>query len=80
MAKEEKIEVRGRVEKTERTGFNIKLEGQDTIVFCTAGGKLRKHSIRILTGDYVDIELSPYDLTKGRIVFRHNTCPDGYKG
>ena len=45
--------------------------GQDVLV--TISGKMRKHYIRILPGDKVKVELSPYDLTRGRITFRHRT-------
>lgn len=79
MAKEEMIKMRGRVQETERTGFRVQLEGQEAVVFCTISGKLRKNHIRIIAGDYIDIELSPYDLEKGRITYRHNRKPEDYK-
>ena len=71
--KEEKIEVEGEVtEALKGTHFRVKLEGgQD--VLATISGKMRKHYIRILPGDKVKVELSPYDLTRGRITYRHRT-------
>ncbi len=50
--------------------FRVTLEG-GTVVTAYASGKMRKHRIRILAGDRVTLEMSPYDLTKGRISFRH---------
>ena len=50
--------------------FLVKLENEHTVIAYTAG-KMRKHSIRIIVGDKVSVELSPYDLSKGRINFRH---------
>ena len=51
------------------TTFRVKLEN-DHMVVAHISGKMRKHYIRILTGDRVTIELTPYDLTKGRIIYR----------
>lgn len=51
------------------TTFRVKLEN-DHIVVAHISGKMRKHYIRILTGDRVTVELTPYDLTKGRIIYR----------
>ena len=68
--KEEKIEVEGEVvESLPSTMFRVDL---DTVhsVLATISGKMRKHYIRILPGDRVKVELSPYDLTRGRITFR----------
>jgi translation initiation factor IF-1 len=50
--------------------FKLKLEGSDKEILGIVSGKMRKHFIRILPGDRVRVELSPYDLSKGRIVFR----------
>ena len=50
--------------------FRVTLENGHSLVAYT-GGKMRKHHIRILAGDKVSLELSPYDLNKGRITFRH---------
>jgi len=70
-AKEEKIEVEGEVvEALPSTMFRVQLDG-DHSVLATISGKMRKHYIRILPGDKVKVELSPYDLSRGRITFRH---------
>ena len=71
MSKEELIEMRGRVEEVlPDSRFRVTLDNGHSLVAYT-GGKMRKHRIRILAGDNVSLELSPYDLTKGRITFRH---------
>jgi len=71
MAKEELIEMHGMVnEVLPDSRFRVKLDNGHEIIAYT-GGKMRKHHIRILAGDNVTLELSPYDLTKGRITFRH---------
>jgi len=70
MAKEESIEMEGTVIETlPNTMFRVKLEN-DHVVTAHISGKMRKHYIRILTGDKVTVQLTPYDLSKGRIVFR----------
>jgi translation initiation factor IF-1 len=70
--KEEKIEVEGEVvEALPSTMFRVQIEGMDSNVLATISGKMRKHYIRILPGDKVKVELSPYDLTRGRITYRH---------
>ena len=70
MTKEELIEVEGTVlEALPNTMFKVEIqEGHQ--VLAHLGGKLRKHYIRILPGDKVKLELSPYDLTRGRITYR----------
>jgi translation initiation factor IF-1 len=71
MAKEELIEMQGVVEEVlPDSRFRVILENGHQLVAYT-GGKMRKHHIRILAGDKVSLELSPYDLSKGRITFRH---------
>jgi len=71
MAKEELIEMQGSVtEVLPDSRFRVTLENGHQLIAYT-GGKMRKHHIRILAGDKVSLELSPYDLTKGRITFRH---------
>ena len=68
--KEEKIEVEGEVvEALPSTMFRVQLD-EGHSVLATISGKMRKHYIRILPGDKVTVELTPYDLTRGRIVFR----------
>jgi len=70
MAKEDHIEFDGEVIDTlPNTMFRVKLEN-DHIITAHISGKMRKHYIRILTGDKVKVEMTPYDLTKGRITFR----------
>jgi translation initiation factor IF-1 len=71
LAKEDLIEMRGKVaEVLPDSRFRVTLDNGHTLVAYTAG-RMRRHSIRILAGDQVSLELSPYDLTKGRITFRH---------
>jgi translation initiation factor IF-1 len=71
MAKEELIEMRGKVaEVLPDSRFRVILDNGHSLVAYTAG-RMRKHHIRILAGDNVSLELSPYDLSKGRITFRH---------
>ena len=71
MAKEELIEMHGLVnEILPDSRYRVTLDNGHELVAYT-GGKMRRHHIRILVGDNVSLELSPYDLTKGRITFRH---------
>ncbi len=71
MAKEELIEMEGTVvEVLPNTRFRVRLDN-DVEVLAYASGKMRKFRIRITEGDRVSVELSPYDLTKARINFRH---------
>jgi translation initiation factor IF-1 len=70
MSKEDQIEMEGEVVETlPNTMFRVKLENGH-IVTAHISGKMRKNYIRILTGDQVRVELTPYDLTKGRITYR----------
>ena len=70
MAKEDQIEMEGEVIDTlPNTTFRVRLENRH-VVTAHISGKMRKHYIRILTGDKVKVELTPYDLSKGRITFR----------
>ena len=71
MAKEEQIEMQGVVEEVlPDSRYRVTLENGHKLIAYTAG-KMRKHRIRILAGDPVTLEMSPYDLNKGRITFRH---------
>ena len=71
MAKEELLEFEGTVTEVLPDGnYRVKLDNDHMILAYTAG-KMRKHRIRTLTGDRVRVEMSPYDLDKGRINFRH---------
>ncbi|HEY9108863.1 MAG TPA: translation initiation factor IF-1 [Roseateles sp.] len=75
MAKEELIEMQGVVnEVLPDSRFRVKLTNGHEVIAYT-GGKMRKHHIRILAGDAVSLEMSPYDLSKGRITFRHLNSP-----
>ncbi|ADT68252.1 MULTISPECIES: translation initiation factor IF-1 [Pseudoalteromonas] len=70
MAKEDVIEMQGTVLDTlPNTMFRVELENGHVVV-AHISGKMRKNYIRILTGDKVTVEMTPYDLSKGRIVFR----------
>ncbi|MGH8283444.1 MAG: translation initiation factor IF-1 [Gammaproteobacteria bacterium] len=70
MPKEENIEMEGKVIETlPNTTFRVELDNGH-VVFAHISGRMRKHYIRILTGDRVTVELTPYDLTKGRITYR----------
>ncbi|HQV40611.1 MAG: translation initiation factor IF-1 [Moraxellaceae bacterium] len=70
MSKEESLEMDGVVVDTlPNTMFRVQLENGH-IVTAHISGKMRKHYIRILTGDNVKVEMTPYDLTKGRITYR----------
>jgi translation initiation factor IF-1 len=69
--KEEKIEVEGEVvEALPSTMFRVRVDGGHDVL-AKISGKMRKNYIRILPGDRVKVELSPYDLSRGRITFRH---------
>ncbi len=70
MAKEDVIEMQGEVvENLPNATFRVKLDNGH-VVLGHISGKMRMHYIRILPGDKVTVQLTPYDLTKGRIVFR----------
>ena len=70
MSKEDIIKMTGRVEEVlPNAMFRVVLENNHTVL-ATIGGRLRQNNIRILLGDGVDVEMSPYDLTRGRIVYR----------
>lgn len=70
MAKEDSIEMMGTViESLPNTTFKVKLEN-DLVITARISGRMRKNYIRILTGDRVRVEITPYDLTKGRITYR----------
>jgi translation initiation factor IF-1 len=70
MAKEDSIKMQGKIIDTlPNTMFRVQLENGH-VVTAHISGKMRKHYIRILTGDTVTVELTPYDLSKGRITYR----------
>ena len=71
MAKQDLLEFNGKVtELLPNAMFRVKLENNHEVLAHTAG-RLRKNRIRVLTGDQVKVEVTPYDLTKGRIIFRY---------
>ncbi len=71
MAKEELLEFQGKVmEVLPNASFRVELENGHVILAHTSG-RMRKNRIRVLLGDQVTVEMTPYDLTKGRIILRH---------
>ena len=71
MSKEDCIEVNGKVVEKFKAGmFSVELD-VGKIVLATMAGRLRRNRIKVMNGDRVSLELSPYDLTKGRITYRH---------
>ena len=72
MAKDDLIPAEGTIiDKQPNAFFKVQISDTDHIVLATISGRMRRNRIRILTGDRVDLELSPYDLSKGRITYRH---------
>jgi translation initiation factor IF-1 len=72
MSKDDIIKAQGVViECLPNAMFKVELDTVKKIILATISGKIRRHNINILKFDHVDIELSAYDLTKGRITFRH---------
>lgn len=71
MAKDDILELAGLVEEVlPGNMFRVKIDQSTTPILCYMGGKLKQHKIRIILGDKVKIEVSPYDLTKGRVTYR----------
>lgn len=71
MAKEDVIKMSGKVDEVlPNAMFRVVLENDHKII-CTLSGRLRQNNIRILLGDNVDIEMSPYDMNRGRVVYRN---------
>ena len=68
--KEEAIELQGTVTEEVRGAFRVKIDDMDHYVLCRLAGKMRKFKIRVVPGDRVSVEISPYDMDRGRIVFR----------
>jgi translation initiation factor IF-1 len=67
----ELIELTGKVsEVLPNSTFRVKPDGMDSVVLCYMGGRLKQNKIKVILGDAVKIEMSPYDLTKGRIIYR----------
>jgi translation initiation factor IF-1 len=71
MSKDNLIEMTGKVEEVlPGSMFRVKVDELNHIMLCYMGGKLKQHKIKVILGDKVKIEVSPYDLSKGRITFR----------
>jgi len=71
MAKEDIINMEGRIEEVlPATMFRVKLDNINNLVLAHLSGRMRKNNIKVLLGDRVEVEFSPYDLTKGRITRR----------
>ncbi len=68
--KEDLVEFGGTVIEEVRGAFRVKLDDMDHIVLCRLAGKMRKFRIRVVPGDKVTVEVSPYDMTRGRITYR----------
>jgi translation initiation factor IF-1 len=72
LAKEDLVPAEGTIiDKQPNAFFKVQLDNSSHVVLAAISGKMRKHRIRILVGDHVSVELSPYDLTRGRITYRH---------
>lgn len=72
MSKSDVFEMEGTVvEVLPNTVFKVKLNANGQVITAHVSGKIRMHTIRILPGDKVTVEISPYDLTRGRITYRH---------
>jgi translation initiation factor IF-1 len=71
MAKDDIIELTGEVEEVlPGNMFRVKVENMPNLLLCYTSGKLKQHKIKIILGDKVKIEISPYDITKGRVTYR----------
>lgn len=71
MAKEDLVPASGTIiDKQPNAFFKVQLDNSPHVVLAAISGKMRKHRIRILVGDRVSVEMSPYDLTRGRITYR----------
>jgi len=69
--KEDLLELSGAIEEVlPNSTFRVKVDNMAQIVLCYMGGRLKKNKIKVILGDKVRIEMSPYDLTKGRITYR----------
>jgi translation initiation factor IF-1 len=71
MAKDDLIELTGVVQEVlPGSMFRVKVDDMDKVLVCYTGGKLKQHKIKIILGDRVKVEVSAYDLTKGRVIYR----------
>ena len=72
MAKDDLIPAEGVIiDKQPNAFFKVQVDGSEHVVLAQISGKMRKNRIRILVGDRVSVEMSPYDLTRGRITYRY---------
>jgi len=71
--KRERLELEGEVVDANKGQFRVQVNGNLTVL-CTLSGKIRMNSVKILVGDKVTVEVSEYDTTKGRIVYRHKSA------
>lgn len=71
--KRERLEFEGQVVDSNKGQFKVQLEGSEATVTATLSGKIRQNSVKILVGDRVTVEVSEYDTSKGRIVYRHKS-------
>jgi translation initiation factor IF-1 len=70
--KRERLEMEGLVVDANKGQFKVEVN-ENVFVLCTLSGKIRLNSVKILVGDRVSCEISPYDMTKGRIIYRHKS-------
>jgi translation initiation factor IF-1 len=71
MAKSDLIELTGEIQEVlPGNMFRVKVDNMSNVLICYTSGKLKQHKIKIILGDRVKIEVSPYDLTKGRVTYR----------
>ena len=71
MAKDSLIELTGTVEEAlPNNMYRVKIDDMDAVITCYTGGRLKQNKIKIILGDRVRVEVSTYDLTKGRVVYR----------
>lgn len=71
MAKSDLLELTGEIQEVlPGSMFRVKVDNMPNVLTCYTGGKLKQHKIKIIMGDRVKIEVSPYDLTKGRVTYR----------
>ncbi len=71
MEKRERLEFEGKVVDSNKGQFKVELDGSDALVIATLSGKIRQNSVKILVGDRVTVEVSEYDMSRGRITYRH---------
>lgn len=77
MARDDLIPAEGTIiDKQPNASFKVQLQNSDQVVLAAVSGKMRKNRIRILVGDRVSVEMSPYDLSRGRITYRYKGTPD----